>query len=66
MNNDITDIDGARPAKIKLRKDFIGMQLNVKDINEFMKFESKRETNPLDPIYKGVNDKGDKITYGKI
>ena len=42
------------------------MQLNVKDINEFMKFYTKRNTNPLDPIYNGSNDKGEKITYGKI
>lgn len=42
------------------------MQLNVKDINEFMKFETKRIVNPLEPIYQGVNDKGEKITFGKI
>ena len=42
------------------------MQLNVKDINEFMQFKTKRNVNPLEPIYKGVNDKGEKITFGKI
>lgn len=31
-----------------------------------MKFKSKRETNPLNPLYKGVNHKGEKIVYGKI
>ena len=31
-----------------------------------MKFETKRIVNPLDPVYKGVNDKGEKITFGKI
>jgi len=42
------------------------MNLNVKDINEFMKFETKRVVNPLEPVYKGVNEKGEKITFGKI
>jgi len=51
VTNDISDIEGARPKKEVLRKDFIGMQLNVKDINEFMKFETKRVVNPLEPIY---------------
>jgi len=38
----------------------------VKDINEFMKFESRRMTNPLEPVYRGENEKGDKIKFGKI
>jgi len=42
------------------------MQLNVKDINEYMEFKTKRIVNPLEPVYKGVNDKGDSITYGPI
>ena len=64
--NEINDIDGARPSKIKLRQDFIGMQLNVRDINEYMEFKTKRVVNPLEPIYHGVNDKGEPITYGRI
>lgn len=31
-----------------------------------MKFETKRVVNPLCPVYKGSNDKGDKITFGPI
>jgi hypothetical protein len=31
-----------------------------------MEFKTKRETNPLEPVYKGTDDKGNKITFGKI
>jgi hypothetical protein len=31
-----------------------------------MEFKTKRVVNPLEPVYKGVNDKGERITFGKI
>ncbi len=31
-----------------------------------MQFKSGRDTNTLCPVYKGVNDKGEKITFGPI
>ena len=40
--------------------------LNVKDINEYMEFQSKRRTNPLEPEYVGVDANGKKIKYGKV
>lgn len=32
--------------------------MNVKDINEFLKFESKRVVDPLNPIYTVTGENG--------
>ncbi len=50
---DISDIEGARAVKklsgvhVRLEKAPRDANLNVKDINEYMHFETKRSTNPL-------------------
>lgn len=55
---DISDIDGARAVKkisgvhVRLDRAPRDANLNVKDINEYMHFETKRTTNPLVPTYK--------------
>ncbi len=50
---DISDIEGARAVKkkggvrVRLDRKPRDANLNVKDINEYMHFETKRSTNPL-------------------
>ena len=40
--------------------------LEVKDINEYWVFKSKRETNPLNPTYEVPAEEGGKVEIGKI
>jgi len=40
--------------------------LDVRDINYFWEFHTKRETNPLSPRYKVVNEENKLINYGEI
>ena len=69
---DISDIQGARAVKkisgvhVRMDRDPRDANLNVKDINEYMHFESKRSTNPLCPTYKVQNNEGTVIDYGYI
>ena len=54
---DISDIEGAQGSKriggvrINLKNAPRTANLNVKDINYYMEFKSKRHTNPLNPTY---------------
>jgi len=40
--------------------------LNVKDINYFWEFHTKRQTDPLSPRYKVVDENNNLIEYGKV
>jgi len=63
--NNVTDIDGARPKKEWLPQ---GKQstLDVRDINYFWEFHTKRHTDPLSPRYKVVNDENKLVEYGQV
>ena len=69
---DISDIEGARAVKklggvhVRLDRKPRDANLNVKDFNEYMHFETKRSTNPLQPTYKVQNNEGVVIDYGHI
>jgi hypothetical protein len=69
---DISDIHGAKAfskmsgVKVRMGKKPRDANLNVKDINEYMRFETKRTTNPLQPRYQIQNNEGDVINYGHI
>ena len=55
---DISDIEGSHAAKklsgvkVRLDRNPRDANLNVKDINEYMEFNSSRNTNPLCPNYR--------------
>jgi len=63
--NNVTDIDGARPKKEWLPQ---GKQstLDVRDINYFWEFHTKRHTDPLSPRYKVVNEENQLVEYGQL
>jgi len=63
--NNVEDIDGAKPKKEWLPQ---GKQssLNVKDINYFWEFHTKRQTDPLSPRYKVVDQENNLVEYGKL
>jgi hypothetical protein len=69
---DISDIEGSHAAKklsgvkVRLDRNPRDANLNVKDINEYMEFNSSRNTNPLCPNYRVQNNEGVVIDYGKI
>jgi len=63
--NNVEDIDGAKPKKEWLPQ---GKQstLDVRDINYFWEFHTKRQTDPLSPRYKVVDENNSVYEYGKV
>jgi hypothetical protein len=63
--NNVEDIDGAKPKKEWLPQ---GKQstLDVRDINYFWEFHTKRQTDPLSPRYKVVDENNSLYEYGKV
>lgn len=59
------EIEGSRPKKNFYPKDFIDI-MNVKDINDYLQFKTKRSTNPLNPKYTVHDENNMKIEIGEI
>ncbi|EGR33205.1 hypothetical protein IMG5_059480, partial [Ichthyophthirius multifiliis] len=60
-----TEIEGSRSKKLFIPRDHKDF-LDVKDINEFLQFETTRHTNPLEPTYVTSDEQGKKFEFGQI
>ena len=59
------EIEGAKATKRFIPKDHLDA-MNVEDINKYREFKTNRITNPLDPVYKVVNEEGQPETIGLV
>lgn len=63
--NQVEDIDGAKPKKEWIPEGKPS-SLDVRDINYFWEFHTKRQTDPLSPRYKVVSEDNKLVEYGKL
>lgn len=64
-NLTVDDIDGAKPKKEWIPQGKIN-SLDVRDINYFWEFHTKRSTNPLSPRYKIPDENNKAFEYGNL
>jgi len=63
--NQVEDIDGAKPKKEWIPEGKPS-SLDVRDINYFWEFHTKRQTDPLSPRYKVVSEDNKLVEYGQL